>query len=687
MSGYKRTITGWRAGLGLLALCLGLGWGAAPVLGQALNAGAEISFKLAPPVRSMADDLPAPAAKRPSQDTLKEQTITRVVHPLFYATLPDGKETGGFAELTVRLAPSDAGDVRIGFFESEFFGAGPQWRASGWMAGLVSALITGQPLSQWRISYDVADQVDGPSAGGLITSSVLSAMLGAPIKDDVTMTGTINPDGSIGPVGGIYFKLEGAKSAKAKKVLIPMGQRMEKQADGKTADLVARGRELGLEVVEVADVSEAYSHLTGQRLPQAADDGRALEMPAQANQALVQSYHRWRQKFEQAVAKLKEVAPRVPKEQHATLDKFWNESHKVHAKAVAIFQKNQYAPAMQLMFNAATGADAAAHLALLYAGYGQGGLDGMKKVFKDFVITKEFLVSFLSKLVNQPLKSVSDLITVAEAFAYYDAALGVHLNTTAVLLKLPEVKEEKKIVQVLEGAALSEAMARNFFHFVDDLLHMGLGYAGPAVPPAERLAVWSRGMYQTAGANLGYIEKAIIDPTAKGMGVAGDLVKNKLMGMDFHYGLAQTIVMAVPRVLKAIESEQHAAAAVLGGAAASFSLSSLVVAKYYCLGADLNPTGMVTSLEKPQHLLPMLRSSHRELRQTILKAQAAGNTPIIPLFHLVSAEALARQSEEINDRLLCLSEQWAGSTFGRLMVIFSQPPAPLPVTPAAARAN
>ena len=44
--------------------------------------------------------------------------------------------------------------------------------------------------------------------------------IGDQINADVTMTGTINPDGTIGPVGGIPFKIEGAAEAGKKVVLI-----------------------------------------------------------------------------------------------------------------------------------------------------------------------------------------------------------------------------------------------------------------------------------------------------------------------------------------------------------------------------------------------------------------------------------------------------------------------------------
>src|SRR5205814_6525545 len=116
-------------------------------------------------------------------------------------------------------------ELRVGFFESEVGGSGPQWRAAGWMAVITASLLLGKNPSNYEFSFDVAGKIDGPSAGGLMTAAVLAGYLGDSILPDVTMTGTINPDGTIGPVGGIPQKLEGAAAAGKKKDLVPCGQR------------------------------------------------------------------------------------------------------------------------------------------------------------------------------------------------------------------------------------------------------------------------------------------------------------------------------------------------------------------------------------------------------------------------------------------------------------------------------
>lgn len=62
---------------------------------------------------------------------------------------------------------------------------------------------------------------DGPSAGGAITTSIISLLTGVPIKNDIAMTGEIDLKGNIMEIGGLYSKLNGAKKAGVKKVFFP----------------------------------------------------------------------------------------------------------------------------------------------------------------------------------------------------------------------------------------------------------------------------------------------------------------------------------------------------------------------------------------------------------------------------------------------------------------------------------
>jgi endopeptidase La len=62
---------------------------------------------------------------------------------------------------------------------------------------------------------------DGPSAGITITIGIISRLTGIPVKNTIAMTGEIDLNGKVHKIGGLEYKLDGAKKAGVTLVLIP----------------------------------------------------------------------------------------------------------------------------------------------------------------------------------------------------------------------------------------------------------------------------------------------------------------------------------------------------------------------------------------------------------------------------------------------------------------------------------
>jgi uncharacterized protein len=128
--------------------------------------------------------------------------------------------------------------------------------------------------------------VDGPSAGAAMTVLLAAELSTAAndnnnsnstrLKQNVVMTGTINPDGTIGPVGGVPEKAIAAGQYGAKIFLVPAGQAIyneqtcEKKQEGPFVYQTCRSQEkplsdyternYGMKVIEVKNIKEALAY-------------------------------------------------------------------------------------------------------------------------------------------------------------------------------------------------------------------------------------------------------------------------------------------------------------------------------------------------------------------------------------------------------------------------------------------
>lgn len=84
---------------------------------------------------------------------------------------------------------------------------------------------------------------------------------GESVRRGVALTGTIQPDGTIGPVGAIPDKVRAAAREGCRTILIPAGQLRDSRWN-----LVHLGFELNVEIKEARTIDDAYELMTGKRI-------------------------------------------------------------------------------------------------------------------------------------------------------------------------------------------------------------------------------------------------------------------------------------------------------------------------------------------------------------------------------------------------------------------------------------
>jgi len=132
--------------------------------------------------------------------------------------------------------------------------AGSMAKDSVFNAASVVRMITGQDINDYDIHINVigGGNIDGPSAGTAILTTIISAITKRPIRQDVAVTGEISLQGRVRPVGGVFEKAYGAKQAGIKTLIIPK----ENSKD-------IPKHHLGLDIHPVATAKEAFELLLG----------------------------------------------------------------------------------------------------------------------------------------------------------------------------------------------------------------------------------------------------------------------------------------------------------------------------------------------------------------------------------------------------------------------------------------
>ncbi|MBD3312741.1 hypothetical protein GF352_04795 [archaeon] len=159
---------------------------------------------------------------------------------------PDGFE-GVLANLTVSMAPG-SGKVWVDTMPLTKV----ETQVSARMARDVACELLSVNCSSIDFYYLMRSDyimVGGPSAGAPMAVCTMALLLNKSLDPGVVMTGTINPDGSVGPVGSIDAKARALTGYDT--LLVPEGSFFNE------SDVY------GVELVNVADVLEAFSYYTG----------------------------------------------------------------------------------------------------------------------------------------------------------------------------------------------------------------------------------------------------------------------------------------------------------------------------------------------------------------------------------------------------------------------------------------
>lgn len=605
--------------------------------------------------------------------------------------------SGGSSPVWLTTTPQDDHEVRVGVYEQFSGGLGDSWRSAVWLSAFLSSSLLGKDLTDFRFTAEARGFVDGPSAGGLFTAGFLAAMTGVDVDPTATMTGIVNPDGTIGPVGGIPQKFLGSIKNNGKKRLgYPVGQRFSTDmTTGKPVDLEQLARDNGAEAFEIKDIYEAYQLMTGKTLPvPVAVDRREMALEPEMNERLRTAYDWWKRlllmHWDTMLAVNREG--KLPQ----TLLKMATRAEEEGNAAEKMLQEGLFATAYFRIMNGAVWAATAATIIEIMKKVEVGDIDGAIALFDKEFKTMERSLKALQTMAELKPSSIGGHLVAISGFQSAIAGLALQVWGTQQVdparqylvslkgkpveeLNTPEAREKlaSTIAVPVYAFTRGEGYARIAEQTVDIEGAESLPYEC-SKPTARRLAV---SYSSAAAANLKYFETLIVKGLAEQMGWTEDRMRQRFGMLEPDYVVSQmALYLGLPQANKFAQEimkewgEDSIAWSLymLSGSILSYFKSSLLISQWYSLGVDKDlTTGKARSIKHEKAFIVMITNAELKARQYAHSAKVAvGHVPIQARIHYQNATVL--REGDLNEKLLALELYWASSVYSQTAVVLAR---------------
>jgi len=604
-----------------------------------------------------------------------------------------GTATGGITPVKLATAPNPEQTVQVGLYEEFNGGTGPQWRAGVWVAAIVASTVLGKDLTDFTFSASSGGYIDGASASGLMAGGFLAAMTGAPIDPKVTMTGIINPDGTIGPVGGIPEKFLGSIEKGKKRLGYPIGMRKAKsEATGEDVDLVELAKAHGAEAVEIADVHEAYKFLTGKQLPEAVPVSEAdMAIDAGTKAALEEKYKDWQKRLALewgAIVQL-DSAGRLP----ALLGTMRDYTKHYSDLAEALHKKGQIGAAYQRMLYAWTFATATNSTYDILGKIKKGDITGavatittLDQLGANQRAMFQKIGALRPKTLGGHLQMMAAFKTALRSYVYHQLAVQVTFQTTGYLegltketpAKLGSAEIADKVVAAVAptllylgrtSAETSLALEQLEFEKEDSVMYMC------SIPNVQRMAT---SFSSASAAGVSYFDTMVIDELTKSTGMTMDDARNRFSMVEPDYLVAYMMTKlseseGVVKDLKTAWGEKSLAWGLmsLAGSELAYYDSAELIAKYYSLGVHTDENSKVDKIMFESAFTNMLASAERSARANARAAKiAAGAIPVQA--KLAYEIGIVERDGDLTEKVDALGEFWASSSFSQTAMMLAR---------------
>jgi uncharacterized protein len=582
------------------------------------------------------------------------------VHALFVRG-----DSGGVAEQRISVGPSEDGELSIDISEDEVSGVGEMTQAAAWNAVSVTTLLTGAPLDvAYRFAYD--DQIDGPSAGALTTIGLLSLYYGDEISPEATMTGTINPMGTIGTVGGIPEKIQGViDEGEITTVLIPAGQRNSVNSAGELVDVVQLGSSSGVEVIEVADLYDAYPLLTGEDLPRpetagepSASESGYAKFRSEADSMLA-SYDRAASEFASLDPTVQSFAGTLPAEA-AELAQRARDLQTQGLQGGGFFEASN----ASMLMSATTSAFRTVQDLVLTGGTSiDASLSAAQTAEGEFLAFLDSLGTYQPDTLSDAEALITAYGNAFDAYSMLQYAIGALQNIADTIAAAGYTSFDQLLTDALMPLIYYD-FARGQLAFAEAVFTVGRDNDGAPIADTVDMEVIASFFRRAANADWAAFESGVLQPQAESLGWSTDVFRQELGAIDLDVALSYTAQQSLPGIEQYVGTGENAPYAAMGYGYVNYARNSVLIEKYYnnaILDENLNVVGV-----RSETILTRAMDLGREQTASALGVLSAHDTPAVVTTGAYEQSGVAREGD-IADKFQAMAQYAGAFVMGRIL--------------------
>lgn len=564
------------------------------------------------------------------------------IHAVYFS---DGDPpTGGTSPCLLIVEPNTRRRPSVGVTQQFSSGTGQQFVGAAWMAALNACSVLEMDIADARFMLDLGGLVDGPSAGMLMTATFTALLRGDDVRADSTMTGAVNQDGTAGPVGGIPQKMQGAAAKGFKRFGYPIGNRMSMDLKSQQlVDVNDFGRALGLEVVEIRDLWDAYEFLTGKPLDRPTPvDERDMELDPAVRASLTQDVGHWAsqsqalgRRIEQAFADYQAAGQLAVAD---PLRPMIAEAQQLYADGDSHLQGGQVAAAWRRHVEATALLNAIEAQLEISLPLSRGDVNAMSQLIQQRAEVEQRMETVYQRFSDQALgesldgtiAAISGLANYVQGYGFLNQAKNARSQATQILEAVNQGQaslDDPQIYQMLVKSLVQPHLWYSLSASQVEIAERNLLLANPqGLEKKADPAVLSRlasGYASAAFAAKDYFMALVVQPVLDNGEMSPAQLEEILTLREGDF----TSVMDATRIAASLQqgdTAQHTAADSLLGLGAgvyAYQRLSSLSNKWYCLGPQFDANNALSDFGNPTALRHQLNQGERRCREVAARCR------------------------------------------------------------------